>query len=91
MSNTAAIDSNTKSTWTAYNETTGQIERVYCDPVTGALLVYVVPFDGNMPTTLNNAKIDANDKGTMTAYNETTGLVESLRCGNGGELLLKTM
>lgn len=89
--NTAKIDANTKSTWTALNETTGQIERVYCDPVTGALLVYAVVASGNAPTTRNNVKTDANDKGTQGALNETTGLVEALRCGNGGELLIKAM
>jgi hypothetical protein len=88
MSNTAKIDQNDKPTWLAYNETTGLVEPVYCDPITNELLIYIVDSDSNTPTTLNTAKIDANDKPTELGYNETTGLVEALRCGTGGELLI---
>jgi hypothetical protein len=87
MSNTAAIDNNNKGTLTAYNDTTGQIERVYCDPVNGALYIFNVAADANVPTTLNTAKIDENHKDTLLGYNETTGLPEALRCGANGELL----
>lgn len=84
----AKIDANEKNTWTAYNETTGLIEDVVVDPVTGALLVFGVTFDGNTPTALNRSLIDANDIPTETGYNETSGLIEALRCGSGGELLI---
>lgn len=89
MSNvTAKIDANDRGTWTAYNATTGLVERVYCDPVTNALLVFGVPTDGNTPTTLNTAKIDANDRNTLLALNDTSGLVEALRCDSNGSLLV---
>ena len=88
MSNTAKIDANDKPTWLLYNETTGLMEPACVDPVTGALLVYVVSFDNNSPTTLNTAKIDANDNATLLGYNDTSGLPEALRAGNDGSLLV---
>lgn len=88
MSSVAQIDSNDKPSWLAYNETTGLVETVYCDPITNALYVYRVEADGNTPTTLNTAKIDANDYPTQLGYNETTGLTEALRCTDGGALLI---
>lgn len=84
----ARIDQNDKSTWLAYNETTGLVENVVVDPLTNALLVYIVSRDTNTPTTLNTARIDENDKATTLGYNETTGLVEAFRCGNDGSLLI---
>lgn len=87
MSN-ARIDQNDKPTWLAYNETTGLVENVYVDPITNALLIFIVASDSNTPTALHAAKIDANDYPTQIAYNETTGLIESLRCGSNGELLI---
>lgn len=89
MSNVAQIDQNDKPTWLAYNETTGLVETVYCDPITNALYVFGVTADANTPTALNAAQIDENDKATQLGYNETTRLTECLRCGNGGELLIK--
>lgn len=83
-----AIDGNQRGTWTAYNETTGQVERVRCDPVTNALLVYAVTADSNSPQALNTAKTDANNRPTALAYNETTGMPEALRCGTDGSLLV---
>lgn len=88
MSNVAKIDQNDKPTWLAYNDTTGLPETVYTDPVTGALLVYLVASDANLPTTVNRAAIDANDHATALAYNYTSGQTEALRCGIGGELLI---
>lgn len=88
MGNTAKIDVNDKPTWLAYNDTTGLVETVYTDPVTGALLIFAVSTDSNTPGTLNTAKIDANDNATLLGYNETTGLVEALRCGTDGSLLV---
>lgn len=87
----AAIDANTRDTWTAYNDTTGQIERVYCDPVTNALLVFGVAADGNTPTAINRALIDGNTRNAATGFNDTSGLIEAFRCGNGGELLVKAV
>lgn len=84
----ARIDQNDKPTWLALNDTTGLVENVRVDPVTNALLVYVVSQDANTPTTLNTARIDANDKATALGYNDTSGLVEALRCGSNGELLV---
>lgn len=89
MANVAQIDSNDKPTWLAYNETTGLVETVYCDPINNALYVFGVAADANTPTTLNVAKIDANDKPTELGYNESSGLPEALRCGSAGELLIK--
>jgi hypothetical protein len=88
MSNVAQIDQNDKPTWLAYNETTGLVETVYCDPITNALYVYGVVADANTPTTLNNAKIDENDYPTQLGYNETSGLPECLRVGSTGGLLI---
>ena len=85
----AKIDSNDKPTWLAYNETTGFVEPVRVDPITGAVLVFGVAPDANIPTTLNVARTDANDYPTQLGYNEVSGLVEALRCGDGGELLVK--
>lgn len=84
----ARIDENDVKTWLAYNDTTGQVERVLVEPITGALEIFIVAPDGNVPTTLNNAKIDANDVRTLLGYNETSGLPEALRCGVNGELLI---
>lgn len=91
MPSVAQIDQNDKPTWLAYNETTGLVETVYCDPITNALYVYGVTADANVPTTLNNAKIDENDKPTELGYNETTGLTECLRCNSSGVLLTKVV
>lgn len=88
MSNTAKIDQNDRPTWLAYNETTGLMEPVQVDSVTGAILVYGVTYTGGTFTAIQNAKIDANDKPTLLGYNETSGLTEALRCGNSGELLV---
>lgn len=85
----AKIDGNQKGTWTAYNETTGLVEKVRVDPVLNAVLVYGVSPDTNMPTSVNRAKIDDNQKGTATGYDDTTGSIEAMRCGNDGSLLVK--
>lgn len=84
----AKIDENDVKTWLAYNETTGLVEPVQVDPTTGALLIFIQPYDGTIYTAINNAKIDGNDVKTLLGYNETTSLVEALRCGNNGELLI---
>jgi len=84
----AKIDQNDVKTWLAYNETTGLVEPVRVDPVTDALLIYIVAPCSDAALTLNSAKIDENDTKTLLGYNETTGLVESLRCCDGGELLI---
>jgi len=86
----AKIDENDKPVWTAYNETTGEIEPIACDPVTGALYVYLVTPDSNTPTAVTRAKIDANDNATQIGYNETVSQIEALRCGSNGELLIFT-
>ncbi len=88
MPSVAQIDQNDKPTWLAYNETTGLVETVYCDPITNALYVYGVTADGNSPTTLNTAQIDANGKPTELGYNETSGLTECMRCTDEGALLI---
>lgn len=87
MSIVAQIDSNDKPTWLAYNETTGGVESVYCDPITNALYIFGVASDANTPTALNRARIDANDYPTQLAYNDTTSLPEAMRCGTDGSLL----
>lgn len=87
----AKIDQNHKGTWTAYNETTRMIENAQCDPVTGALLVFVVERDANVPEALNAAKIDGNNKGTETGWSDETKSIEAFRCGNDGSLLVYTM
>lgn len=84
------IDENDKPVLLAYNETTGLVESVRVDPVTGAIECFGVTDDGGTYTALNNAKIDGNDNSTLLGYNETTGLVEALRCGSNGELLITT-
>lgn len=88
LASVAQIDSNNRPTWLAYNETTGLVETVYCDPITNALYVYGVAPSGNAPITLNVAQIDANDKPTALGYNATSGLTEALRCTDGGALLI---
>ena len=85
----AYIDPNTNSTWTLWNETSQAIETAYCDPVTGALLIYLVATDGNSPTAINHAIIDANNKATITAYNDTSSSIEALRCSTNKGLLIK--
>lgn len=87
----ARIDQNDKSTWLAYNETTGLVENVRVDPVTNALLIYIERWDGTTPTALNRAKIDANEKQTVIGYNETSGLIEAMRCTTDGYLLVKAV
>lgn len=82
----AGIDQNDVKTWLAYNDTTGLVENVRVDPITGALLVYGVPDTGLTYTTIEGAKIDGNDVKTKTAYNNIIDKTESLRCGRGGEL-----
>ena len=84
----AKIDVNDKPTWIAYNETTGEVEPVACDPVTGALYVHLVTQSVTLPTSLQNAKIDANENSTQLGYNETTGAIEAMRCASSGELLV---
>lgn len=84
----AKIDSNSVKTWLAYNETTGDIEPVLVDPITGALMIYATAIILTPPTALNNAKIDENDVKTLLGYNETMGLVEALRCSTTGDLLI---
>lgn len=88
MSNTAKIDANDKPTILLYNQTTGLVETAYTDPITGAVLIYIVATDANTPTTLNTAKIDANDRATFLGFNQTSGLTEALRCGTDGSLLI---
>lgn len=88
MSSVAQIDANDKPTWLAYNETTGLVETVACDPITNALYVYGVTEVTSTPNTLNVAQIDANDHETKLAYNQTTGLPETLRCTDDGTLLI---
>lgn len=88
MTNVAQIDQNDKPTWLAYNETTGLVEPVMCDPVTGSLYIYVVAADSNTPTAINRALIDSNDNATQIGYNDTSGLIECLRCGTDGSLLV---
>ncbi len=88
MSNVAQIDQNDKPTWLAYNETTGLVETVACDPITNALYVHIDAASGNTPATLNTAKIDENDKPTELGYNEDSGLSEALRCTDDGTLLV---
>ena len=39
----AKIDANDVKTWLAYNETTGLVEPVVVDTITGALLVFNSP------------------------------------------------
>lgn len=90
MATVAKIDQNDKPTILAYNETTGAVETVYCDPITNVLYAFGVVPDGNTPTTLNHAKIDSNDRPTATAYNATSGSLEALRCSANGELLITT-
>ena len=82
------IDANDKPTLLAYNDTTGLVEPVRVDPVTGALEVFAVAADANTPTAINRAYIDANDNSTLIGFNETSGLIEAIRCGVGGELLV---
>lgn len=89
MSN-SKIDQNSVKTWLAYNETTGLVEPVAVDSVTGALLVYVTGAGGVPPNSLDTAKIDENEVKTLLGYNETTGLVEALRCSITGDLLINT-
>ena len=89
MSNVAKIDVNDKPTWLLWNATQGKTETAYVDPVTGAVLVYSVPTDGNTPTAINRALIDGNDNPTLSAYNDTSGLVEALRCDANGSLLVQ--
>lgn len=82
----AHIDENDVKTWLAYNETTGLVEPVRVDPVTGAIEVFLVADTGLTYTTVESAKIDQNDVKTKTAYNNILDKIESLRCGRGGEL-----
>lgn len=86
--NTAKIDQNDAKTWLAYNDTTGLVEPVQVDSVTGSILVYGVTYDGGTFTAIPNAKIDQNHTKTLLGYNDTTGLVEALRCGSSGEILI---
>jgi len=85
---TARIDENDKPTLLAYNETTGLVEPVRVDPITGELMVFAVADDGGTYTDLENAKIDENENSTMLGYNETTSLIEAVRCGTDGSLLV---
>jgi len=88
MSNLAQIDSNNHPTLLAYNETTGLVETLTVDPVTGYLNIYITANTTGTPSTLNTMQIDANDNPTSGAYNETTGLVEALRCSDDGSLIV---
>ena len=78
MSN-AKIDKNDVRTWLAYNDTTGLVEPVVVDPVTGALLIYVSSTTMTVPPSLNNSKIDANDVRTLSGFDDTSGMIEALR------------
>jgi len=89
MLSVAQIDQNDKPTWLAYNETTGLLETVVCDPITNALYVYGVTAVASTPNTLNVAQIDANDNATQIGYDEDAGTIEALRCTDGGALLIK--
>lgn len=89
MSDNSKIDENDVKTWVAYNETTGLVEPLRVDPVTGALLCYGVSDTGGTFTDINNAKIDQNDVKTKIGYNEDTNNIEAFRCGASGELLVK--
>lgn len=82
------IDENDVKTWLAYNETTGLVEPVRVDPVTGALKCFGVADTGLTYTEVEGAKIDGNDVKTITAYNNINDKIESLRCGRSGELLI---
>jgi hypothetical protein len=84
----ANIDYNSRNVLTAYNETTGLIENLKVDPVTGALLVYGIAADSNTPTPYTRAGIDGNSRNTLSAWNETTNSIEALRCGSDGSLLI---
>jgi len=84
----AHIDQNDIKTWLAYNETTGLVEHVLVDPITGAICVYKVPDTGLTYTTVEGAKIDGNDVKTKTAYNNILDKTESLRCDRNGDVLI---
>ncbi|HWA06768.1 MAG TPA: hypothetical protein VG961_09485 [Ignavibacteria bacterium] len=84
----AYIDENERNTLTAWNETTGEIEPLYVDPVTGALLVYAVSISSPTVTAFDRAGIDDNSRNTLSAWNDTTGSVEALRCDSSGNLLV---
>lgn len=85
---TAKIDANDIKTWIAYNETTGLVEPVHVDPVTGALLVHVSGSMSPSGSTVVNAKRDANDHPTTLGYNETTGMTDCLRTDTSGNLVI---
>jgi len=83
------IDDNDKPVIRTYNDDTGKVDYLYCDPITNAILVFGMPVDANSPTAIHRAFIDDNNKPTLTGYNETSGLIEATRCGVNGELLTK--
>lgn len=85
----AYIDANDIRTWIAYNETTGLIEPIRTDPVTGAVLIYIVGNASVTPTSINHALHDANDTATQIGYNETTTAPECMRCDISGNLIVK--
>lgn len=87
MANTS-IDANNRNVLSAQNDDTGEIEDLYVDPVTGALLVYGVADAGGTFTDLNELGIDENGRNTLGAWNEDTEQIESLRCSDQGELLV---
>lgn len=84
----AYIDSNTRNTWSLYNETTGLIEPARVDPVTGALLVYGVGSISVTPSSYNRAGIDSNNKNTLSGLDEITNSIEAFRCDSNGNLLV---
>lgn len=86
--NRALIDANDIRTWIAYNDTTGLIEPVRVDPVTGAVLIYIVGTTSVTPSSINHALHDANDSATQIGYDDTTGAPECMRCDTNGNLLI---
>jgi hypothetical protein len=84
----AEIDGNTRNTWALYNETTGGVEPARVDPVTGALLVYVVGNVSATPASYNRTGIDGNSRNTLAGWDDTTSSIEAFRCDNSGNLLI---
>lgn len=87
--NSAYIDSNSRNTWSLYNETTGLIEPARVDPVTGALLIYITGFSSPTPSSYNRSGIDANERNTLSGWDDSTSSIEAFRCDSSGNLLIK--
>ena len=85
----ADIDGNNRNTWLLYNPTSGLIEPARVDPVTGALLVYVVGNVSATPASFNRTGIDGNGRNGLAGWDDTTSSVESFRCDNSGNLLVQ--